>query len=183
MGDLQENSDQSADALKALAEGRQQAPADAFEAAAKGPAMEAEDALARLAAGEFEPAAGQDDPPDDPPAGGDGELAAVAADVLGDADCQPRKVRRENQDRTQAHSHGAGFRKLMVPLLVLVGCVLLVLSGMTVVMLLVGRAADVQPSMLRRNGPWLVLVSCPVAAVLLAGAWWLHHEAGRPRQR
>lgn len=76
-------------------------------------------------------------------------------------------------------SKGRFFGKFMVPMLLAVAAVLLILSVMTLLKLL--SASGEGP--LATYGWWLILASCPLAAVLVMTAWLLHRaEAGHKRE-
>ncbi len=82
-------------------------------------------------------------------------------------------VSRPSAGPRRAPSH----HKLMVPMLLGVAALLLLLSGLTILRLLLDGGAAEGP--LQTYGWWLVLVSCPVAAVLILAAWIMHRAGAR----
>ena len=204
MDDSNEKTANSADALEDLAE---ESPGDvegALAAAGKTrdvhaedalatvhspDAVDAEDALASLASGESDEADEADEADEvsgEDRVEGPVEAGAAAYD-LADA-TEPasgpveRRSRRSAQARSAALVHSVNFKKTMVPLLLVVGVLLLVLSAATAAMLLFpGGEGD--PGALGRHGPALILASCPLAAILLAGAWMFHLEVRRAERK
>lgn len=138
--------------------------------------MGSEDALEAMATGQFEAPSQASSP-----AGGETASGGVISEIAAPArdDPQQRQAARMARRQHTALVHGAQFKKTMVPLLLAVGVLLLVLSGITVFILLSSRAGQMQGAMLNEYGPTVVMVACPLAAVLLAGAWWFHREAGQ----
>ena len=195
MPDEQDRTEREVDAhsaLEAMASTDGAANIEALgEAGTSEAVMDSRDALEAMAAGEFEN-------PSQPASAGDsgdaeGGLSgdAPATDVgpegydIADADEPPRGNPRQRQAARVARQnqttrvHAAQFKKTMIPLLLSVGGLLLVFSGVTVFTLLVGGGSQdgpAQVTMLSKYGPVVVMVSCPLAAMLMAGAWWFHRE-------
>ena len=184
MGEDAENRrDESADALEAMADSEGDPQSESLDAAGADERMQTDAALASLAAGENieppveEPSQAahpdqQDQAPDD----------AWAAEAAPPADAEERRARQAVQQQRMAQAHGLQFKKTMIPLLIVVGVILLILSATTGIILLFTEEAALQEmdtSMLRRHGPALILASCPLALILLCGAWWLHLDIKR----
>ena len=167
---------QSADALKALAEGGNDDVAEAPQADRADQGAGAEDALAALASGDAQ------GPGADAGAGngaGRGEFAGLEPPSAGPAG---RGYLRETMRNSAAQGHGLHFRKTLIPLLLAMGVLLLLLSGVTTAVLLFGEnsaVGDLETGILRKRGPTMVLAALPLACALLAGAWWMHLEVRR----
>jgi len=165
MADGDEKRTRSADALEALA-GGEGPGADAPPDAVAGDRPEHAEALANLAEGV---SASQDPAP----------TVEEKAPPAGPVDLDVAASGTDDQRPSSAPVAGGNTRhlpKVMVPLLAVVGILLLVLSAAALVLLLVARPDNLDVSLLRKYGPMLVLVSCPLAAVLLGGSWWLHRQ-------
>jgi hypothetical protein len=139
-----------------MAEPEQQQPADALRAMAEGADARPDEPEAP------EPA----DEPVWPP-----------AEVAGGGDVVPGEIPEARPVPKGAPRPGGGFHKLMVPLLLSVGGLLLVLSALTLVKLLLPGGSGRGP--LETYGWWLVLAACPLAAVLVLTAWLLHRGGRR----
>ncbi len=182
MARAQDDIGRHANALEALASGRPLASGN--DAAPAGPmehvavATPPQQALGSLAAGE--PA------PDDAL----GELAGLrsgngAGNGLPAAASQaatfPRPVRRAARTavamrRVQSHH----YKKFMVPILAVVGCLLLGFSLFTIFALATAgddpTATAAKGTYFHQYGLLFVLVSLPMGAILLLGSWLFHAE-------
>ena len=94
-----------------------------------------------------------------------------------------RRAHHEMVQKSMAHAHALSLKKTLIPLLLTVGVLLLVLSAATIAMLLSSSTSTepLESSMLRKYGPTLILISCPLAAVLLGGAWLFYVEIRRTK--
>jgi hypothetical protein len=179
---------QSADALRALAEGMDAPPGDPDEPGAA--AADAPEAPADPFA-----AAPADEPADQADA-----LAAVQAEApatveapaiegMGDGlSPAERAARAKRHTAISGQVHARQFRAFMIPLLLTVGGLLIVL-GIAWLVLTAAHAAQggggaealaEQPS--RPGGAlavWLAALGIPLGAFLLFGAWWFRRELRR----
>jgi len=75
----------------------------------------------------------------------------------------------------------------MIPLLVVVGVILLILSVVTLVVLIGGRSGDegyaAAPTGLQAYGRYFVVVALPLGAILLMGAWLFYVEVKKADAR
>lgn len=172
--------DQSADALKSLADGTPEDPQQAADPAEQ-PAQADPVEQAAQAAEPLDPVAaleGRMPVSTEPPV----ELEGVP-DVPG-ADEDRRRQVAGFEDRTRkAHAHQ--FRTIMIPLLITVG-ILLFICG--TVLLATGPESEPtdpfaeRPDSLKSFRSWFPLVAFPVGAFLLFGAWYFHREISAARK-
>ncbi|HUS47551.1 MAG TPA: hypothetical protein VNA25_13015 [Phycisphaerae bacterium] len=161
--------DQSADALKSLADGTSEDPeqaADPVEPPAE-PADPADpaDAMAALEAG-------MSASPESQPV----ELEGVSAVPLDDA---ARRRQTAGFERRTQKAHAHQFKVIMIPLLITVGVLLFVCGT-----ILLATAPESDPTdpfaepqdKLRVFRSWFPLAAFPVGAFLLFGAWYFHRE-------
>ena len=78
----------------------------------------------------------------------------------------------------QARANVNAYKKMMIPLLLVVGVLLILIGLLGVSMLIAAEEAD-------SGTRWhalmtaVALVSFPLGAILLFGAWWFHRDVGR----
>jgi hypothetical protein len=165
---------QSADALKAMAEGRREGgkgPSDAFV----GPEEPQEPQEASDAPVEAMLAEARVLPP---------EALAPAAGLPPDPFARRRHA--EEFDRRARRAHAHQYKTVMVPLLITMGAIL-VLMGAYVLLGDggAGAPADAAPEETAPRGlavpiqVWFPLLALPLGAILLAGAWWFHRDVTR----
>lgn len=164
-----------AEALANMAESRDEeivTPPDADEE----PADPAE-VLDRMAAERID--AG--DELDDQDEAGDERVEAEAAamtGVPGRRAYQARGARGARIAGRQARANVNAYKKMMIPLLLVVGALLILIGLLGVSMLIAPEEAD-------SGTRWhalmtaVALVSFPLGAILLFGAWWFHRDMGR----
>lgn len=105
---------------------------------------------------------------------------AAATGLSGPEAYRARRARGARITGQQARAHAHAYRKMMIPLLLVVGILLILIGLLDVSMLIAADEAD-------RQTRWhalmmaVALVSFPLAAVLFFGAWWFHREVSRPR--
>ena len=103
------------------------------------------------------------------------------AEVTGVSGRQAFEVRRAHGARMsgqQARVHAHAYKRMMIPLLLAVGAVLIIIGAIGLSMML--RAAE--PVRQTRWHSWLtgvVLVSFPLGAIMFFGAWLFHREVKR----
>jgi len=129
------------------------------------------DALAALAAGQREP-----DPPNDPEPEPQSEVVdealAEQTGLVGEHALRARRARSASIGADDARSRSAAYKRTMVPLLLAVGGLLL-LVGILSAMMLTGRQAAGPPD---DRLVLVTLISFPLAAMLIFGAWWFHRD-------
>jgi hypothetical protein len=76
-------------------------------------------------------------------------------------------------------AHGHAFRKTMIPLLVIVGLALIVMSIMGLVMLVGIGAAE--GTYMRTYGKFFIIASLPIGALLITGAWMFFRDIKKSR--
>ena len=175
MGEDSKHQPDPAEALANMAESRDEeivAPPDADEE----PADPAE-VLDRMAAERTD--AG--DELDDLGEAGDESVEAEAAamtGVSGRRAYQARGARGARIAGRQARANVNAYKKMMIPLLLVVGALLILIGLLGVSMLIAAEEAD-------SGTRWhalmtaVALVSFPLGAILLFGAWWFHRDVGR----
>jgi len=171
------------DALGDLAAGLGEVPPDAIAAAEARKQAQAEDALASLASGETiaqEP----DDP--DAPAGGDQDpddpanQFAFAENEHIHVDPDRIRAGRQQQNRLADNAQSLSFKKTMTPLLLVVGVILLAISGITFA--LKGDPNAPGATDMDKYGMPMMLASLLLGLVLLAGAVLFHMEISRAKK-
>lgn len=181
MADAEEKFIDSADALAALAGGGEVNAADALQAVSDKQGVDNEDALASLAAGEFpEP---QLETPAQPVQEEDENYVFVHHETI-HVDPERRKASEATRRKNMDQAHALQFKKTMIPLLIVVGVVLVLISIATIVVRMgedVTEISQANPSMLQQYGPMLVMLACPLAAILFFGAWLFHQEVSRAK--
>ncbi|MDY6914362.1 MAG: hypothetical protein SVT52_07900 [Planctomycetota bacterium] len=161
------------DALEALAEGQNvqasgSEDASAADAADTGPGVQWAD--------EEELVGGQEEP-------------AVIEGVPMEADgLAARKARAATFQTQHRIAHAHQYKRTMIPLLLVVGVLLFILSGVTMFVLLTGRSAggagpEMSQNLLMRNGVWLVVFAMPLGAILLVGAWLFHRDVSQAERK
>ena len=112
------------------------------------------------------------------------EVAAVAeiAEATDPLAAQANWRAAVQRQTRAAYAHQ--YKRTMLPLLLVVGLLLLVLSTATLVMLV--SAAEPDPyhmqsygTILQKYGKWTVLIALPLAVLLLLGAWLFHRDLRR----
>jgi len=168
--------DQAEDALGAMAAGQVEAPVDAIEAAEARQDGQAEDALASLASGE---PAGQE------PQGQDRRDPAEEFDFAeGEhihVDPERARASRKQHQRLADNAQSLSFKKTMTPLLLVVGVLLLAISGITGA--LKGDPDAVDATMMDKYGTPMMLAALLLGLVLLAGAVLYHMEIRRAQNQ
>ena len=109
------------------------------------------------------------------------DMAAAAATGLSGAEAfRARRARGAKITGQQARAHAHAYRRMMIPLLLVVGVLLILIGLLDVSMLIAADEADRQT---RWHALMMVvaLVSFPLAAVLFFGAWWFHREVSHRR--
>lgn len=141
---------------------------------------ESADALAALAAG-GDLQAESDAPRDDglalaEAAPAPGEPAAVAETSYAQRFRQ-EYIRYQTQSRL-AHAHQ--YKKIMIPLLLVVGGMLLLICVATAIMVVrYGGKEAAQPSAMVQSAPWFIPCAGLLGAVLLLGAWMFHRDTSK----
>ncbi|MBS3734761.1 MAG: hypothetical protein KGY99_07520 [Phycisphaerae bacterium] len=180
MGQPDENAryDASADALRSLAENRgdterSDGPPGEGDATAQTSPRDPTDALSAMADGEdvgVPPA-----PPDEPDASPsvDEPAEPLAGFPARRESAAQRQARNETvrSKATKAHAHQ--YRRFMIPLLLVVGIMLFILG--VIVAITGGASGGVGTTI-------AVVVSFPVSAILVFGAWYFHREVTRAEQ-
>lgn len=100
---------------------------------------------------------------------------AAATGLSGRDAYRARRVRGLRIEAQQAHAHAHAFRRLAVPMCLVVGGLLLIVGALAAYLVLAG-GWDRQPGMVLVG-----LVSFPLAIALFIGAWWFHHDL-QPRR-
>jgi hypothetical protein len=82
--------------------------------------------------------------------------------------------------RKAAFVHSHTYKGFLVPLLLVFGILLLIISVLSVVFCAPAPGPDGEPVrgfyLLPPEGKWLALIAGPLALILLAGAWMFHQE-------
>ena len=183
MAEQYDNQDDRAEALEAMAADSSDAQRDPLEPGDPCPTADAREALASLAAGDTAQAQGENSDDAGPLRPGADESAAGEA-VLVPTEGTRGRARRQSLQRNAERAQLYHFERMMIPLLVVMAAVLLILSGITAALLLTSPAgASGQTSQISRHGPLLIAASCPLAGVLLLGAWLLHLDICRKTGR
>ena len=104
---------------------------------------------------------------------------AVAPSIL------PDRVSRLNANVRRVHGHA--YKRTMIPLLLVVGLILIVLSVVTLLALM-GDSGDpdnfaAEGTYLHSHGKYFILVSLPLGAILLMGAWLFYIDVKRYQSR
>ena len=163
--DKPDSMDSKVDALAAMAGGEDISHEgfNAVEASPPAPAGES-DAAAALAA--------QATPAATPAAIPSTGIAAVSG---------ARKVRASALQRQRSRVHAEQFKRMMVPILVITGILLLVLGGIVAVMMRQDDLGYTPPGMF--NDPVfkriMVITAFPLGAILLVGAWLFRMDLKR----
>lgn len=171
------------DALGAMAAGQVEAPVDAIAAAEARQDGQAEEALASLAGGE--PLA--EGPADeDPPAAGEDQSDPANEYAFAENEhihVDPERIRtsRKQHQRLADSAESLSFRKTMTPLLLVVGVLLLCISGITAVMK--GDPAAADATAMDTYGTPMMVASLVLGLVLLAGAVLFHVEIRRAQKQ
>jgi hypothetical protein len=196
-----ENHKNNIDALEAMAAGEQPAPETPAEAdASPGPSS----GLMLLSDGEREPAAdeflqsmsAEADTPDNEALG---DLAAAAGtpddaeigEVAAASSAAMPTIQPQRATRLQANvrrSHSQAYKRMMIPLLIVVGMILIGISALTLVMLMGGASDDpdsiaAEGTGLAEYGKFFVLAALPLGAILLMGAWLFYLDLKRSEAR
>lgn len=104
--------------------------------------------------------------------------AAAMTGVPGRRAYQARGARGARIAGRQARANVNAYKKMMIPLLLVVGALLILIGMLGVSMLIAAEEAD-------SGTRWhalmtaVALVSFPLGAILLFGAWWFHRDVGR----
>ncbi len=187
-----EGAEASASALDAMAAGLQAAPPDAIVAAeAKEQAADAEDALASLASGEVvvdddEPAEADDEPEAPEFDFAEGEGIHVEPERLKAVREQQRVQRRQWRQQRQKHADrtdSLSFKKTMIPLLLAVGVLLLLISGVTAAMTIGKDVPAESRTALQDYAVPLIVASLLIGLILIGGAVMFHLEIRRIQER
>jgi len=126
--------------------------------------------------------------PEGAPASDDafGSLADIAA--AGDAvrpTIQPQRATRLQANMRRAH--GEAYKRMMIPVLIVVGGMLIALSVLTLLGLLSdGQDPDsfaAEGTYLRVYGKYLILAALPLGAILLMGAWLFYIDVKRTQAK
>jgi hypothetical protein len=182
MSESPDKHSQSAEALKAMAEGGPKpgvGSADGFV----GP-EQPEDDPTRVEGGAGEEpvlaatALGEERPPG---GGGAGTPAESVAGAVGELGSRRQHAADFNQRERLAHAHQ--YKTIMIPLLLTMG-VLLLLMGLFVI--LRGSGAENADPALDQSfsitfQQYFPLLALPLGAILLVGAWWFHRDVKRKR--
>ncbi len=190
MSEPEPKDDDSADALAAMAGDSDeplQMPGPVEE-------RDAHDALAAMAEGEdLAPAPQPEDSgenPQDADSVDDG-LVAFAEDTPGEpvdpADIEGLPDREESlavrraraatlaNQKGRVHTHQ--FKRTMIPLLIAVGVLLFILGGVVAAILPSGKGTSTEDAgLLMGAARWAVVAAFPLGAILLFGAWLFHRE-------
>ncbi|MHC4983310.1 MAG: hypothetical protein ACYTF6_09110 [Planctomycetota bacterium] len=150
------------EALAEMAEGQDLAPPDQQDAQQNHAAGDAPEDLAQLAGSEG------------PPAVQAGDLQGLpnAAQTMASRRARAAAFERQNR-RAQADQ----FKRLMVPLLLAVGLLLIVLGGVAVALLPSGKSSS-----LGASAKWAVAAAFPLGALLLFAAWFYHRQLKGPQK-
>ena len=166
-----------ADALAALSADKKEHDFSANEELV---AEDASDALGRLSAGELDPAEllanperlAEENAPQAPPRASAAPEAGVSgAASTGGSPSPARPVRPVAMAARQAQSHAHAYRKLMVPVLLTVGALLIVVGFASGYMIMNDSMPDSNFALLV-----VMAISFPLAAALFFGAWWFIRE-------
>ncbi len=173
-----ENSDKErqdsdpAEALANLAAGREQPPVDSSElsGAPEGPP----EVLDQMAAARDDAADELDRMRKSEADDVDQGLAAVTG-LSGRQASRAKQARSVRIGGQQAQAHAHAYKKMMIPLLLVVGVLLILIGALDVTML-----AQADEGELRTRWHALMaaiaLASFPLGAILLFGAWWFRRE-------
>ncbi len=143
-------------------------------------------ALEALADGQ-DPQPGDPDDPHTPDAEADGQ--DPAGDDLGGiteglAQAEPSADRSRNRAAQVARQNAASrrasqsqLRKAMIPPLMVSGVLMILLA---VAMLIVQPAGEGDGLLSATMAKALTFAAFPLGAILMVGAWWLHHDSKRP---
>ena len=191
MAEQEDKLNRHVDALEAMAAGEQAEPVEGAETEpAAGPSSglmllfedreseaSADDALSDMAAA----ARGDDSAP-----APDDALDQIAA-ASTPAEPTGRQVRAARFEASSRRVYAYNAKRLMIPLLVVVGVILLILSVVTLVVLIGGRSGDegyaAAPTGLQAYGRYFVVVALPLGAILLMGAWLFYVEVKKADAR
>jgi hypothetical protein len=128
-------------------------------------------ALSRLADGD-DPATAQEKAPPSPPEADQYALAdEPAAAAPAPARCVSVRTRNTIEAKAIAHS----YKKTMIPLLLLVGVLLAIISGVCVY-IYAAAEPGYRANSYHRTVLLLAVLSVPLALAMFLGAWWFHHE-------
>ena len=115
-----------------------------------------------------------------------GPLADIAAasSAVGPT-IQPQRAARLQANVRRVHSHA--YKRMMIPVLLVVGAMLIGLSAVTLIGLL-GDGQDpdslaAEGTYLRVYGKYMILASLPLGAILLMGAWLFYIDVKRSEAR
>ena len=113
-----------------------------------------------------------------PPAG-DGDVInlelAEATGVSGEQTVHARQAHAASAGRQMAAAHHHVYKRWMMPLLVIVGVLLILVGLLSGVMLLQNRGRGSHDGALAL----VLVVSFPLAAMMIFGAWWFHRDVRR----
>ena len=173
-----EHHEETADALKAIAEGthkESQGSADGF-------------------VGPDEPEESEEDQDEKPKAAPVAEVSTgynFVEEPAGPSDGPPslptglatRRRRFAEFDQRERLAHAHQYKTVMIPLLITLGAILL-LMGLWVVLRGGGEPADpaVAQDFNAAFQKWFPLLAFPLGAFLLAGAWWFHTDVTKKRK-
>ena len=164
-----EKRDRSADALAAMADGQEIGPKTDQKPETSESAIPSQDVL--------------DADKADTPGQGAKALSAAGTAAPESADGVARKARAASLQRRTQHVHAEQFKRMMIPLLLVTGIMLLVL-GIAVATIISGSKPLAHgekvgflenPSVQKA----LVVLAFPLAAILLAGAWLFREDLKR----
>jgi len=133
------------------------------------------DALTRMADGEIEEA----DPQEAPAAPAEPDLdeaLAGATGLAGRQAFQARQARASALSAQQARATHHAYKRTMIPLLLIVGLLLIVVGVLSSAMLIWHRGEGMHDTALAA----VTLVSFPLSAILLFGAWWFRRDVKGP---
>lgn len=119
----------------------------------------------------------------DTPGQGSKALSAAGTAAPESADAVVRKARAASLQRRTQHVHAEQFKRMMIPLLLVTGIMLLVL-GIAVATMISGskplahgeKVGFLENPSVQKT---LVVVAFPLAAILLAGAWLFREDIKR----
>ena len=149
------------------------------------------DALAAMAAGQDISHNGFNAVEEVPDENGESDAAAALASQTDPAEVVPvistatlsgaRKSRASALQKQRSQVHAEQFKRMMVPILLVTGILLLFLGG--VVMFMMREAADTYSGAGMLNNPVLkrvmVITSFPLGAILMVGAWLFRADVKR----
>jgi len=177
--------DESADALRSMAEGA--AKADSQDT----PDPEPSDALTAMATGHGLEAVGEGEDQqqtDRPPAGANETQEQGAAGgfaLAGPTDqtsllnsgahLAARRARATHKSKSH-HAHAHQFKQIMAPLLLVVGLMLFVLGIIVALSMPGGGSPEARDGWPTASAKVAVVIAFPLGAVLLFGAWYFHRE-------